>query len=107
MRISDCSSDVCSSDLTTKEIFQRAKNQRAKLLAALVTRKLALNMRQLEIVTGIERSTICRRLTELQEGGKVKLEHYAMFPITKYPRVGFNTLVAGEIYTIWQKIGRT
>src|SRR3546814_18445002 len=76
MRISDCSSDVCSSDLTTKEIFQRAKNQRAKLLAALVTRKLALNMRQLEIVTGIERSTICRRLTELQAGGKEKLANY-------------------------------
>lgn len=75
--------------LTFQEIFRRAKSQRTKLVLALDNAGKPLSMRQLEVLTGIERPTICRRISELQEVGTVYIDHYGICPISKYPKVGY------------------
>lgn len=81
--------------LTLQAIFKRAKTQRAKLVLALDKAGKPLNMRQLELATGIERPTICRRISELQESGLVRVDHYGMCPISRYSKVGYYVNVKG------------
>lgn len=79
--------------LTVQEIFRRTQIQRAKLVLVLRKAQQPLNMRQLAGITGIERPTICRRISELQADGLVELARYGICPISKYPRVGFYAYV--------------
>ncbi|SFC07277.1 hypothetical protein SAMN05421747_1048 [Parapedobacter composti] len=81
--------------LTVQEIFHRAKTQRAKLVIALERAGRPLSMRQLELATGIERPTICRRISELQESGLVRIDHYGVCTISRYPKVGYYVNVKG------------
>ncbi|MEH6304683.1 hypothetical protein RYH73_03450 [Olivibacter sp. CPCC 100613] len=71
----------------SKENIKRI--QRLKIVKALNAASIPLNMRQLESITGVERSTICWRISELKKSDTVFIAYYSSCPITKYSPVGF------------------
>lgn len=82
-------SKVNQKPLTKQDIDRLSRFQRGKLIIALSEAKQPLNIRQLSIITGIERPTMCRRIAELTRMGLAKVVRYGICPISGYPRVGF------------------
>lgn len=75
---------------TSKEIVRIGN--KVKILEVLSSSNKSLNMRQISMLTSIERPTLCRRIAELMKCGKVKIHKYAPCPISKYDKVGFYTI---------------
>lgn len=72
---------------TSKQIV--GCKQQSKILEALSSANTSLNMRQISTLTGIERPTLCRRIAELMNKSRIKIDKYAPCPISKYAPVGF------------------
>lgn len=72
-----------------QDIKRLSRYQRGRLIIALHQIPQPATMKQLEAITGIDRSSICRRLAELRKMGLAHLVRYGTCPVTNYPRVGF------------------
>lgn len=59
---------------TLKKIIRNG--QRSKVIQVLQSSYLPLNMRQISILTFIERPTLCRRIAELMSANLIKIAKY-------------------------------